>query len=85
MTDHYSHLADDAQARRPAVEQAGFGFSLEKVGHPAQPKTKPKPIVAKPDKRKEEAQRRSIAAATRAEEARRVALNVPKPVELSPL
>ena len=75
MTDHYSHLADDIEARRTAIEQAGFGFSLEKVGHPAQPKPKSKPIVKpKSNRRKEDAQRRSIAAATKAEEARRAAL-----------
>jgi hypothetical protein len=73
MTDHYSHLAEDAQLRRAAVEQAGFGFSLEKVGHPTQPK--PKPIVVKPrlDQRKERGRLRSIEAATIADEARRAA------------
>lgn len=80
MTDHYSHLADDAVARRDAVEQAGLGFSLEKVGAALPVKSKPSSAkVAKP-RDHTRARRNVIAAATRADEGRRAALNSAAPV-----
>jgi integrase len=79
MTDHYSHVADDVTARRAVVEQAGLGFTLEKVGYPAPSATKKsKPAkVKKPDHAR--ARKPMLARAKEADEARRAALNSPAP------